>query len=446
MDVKVSVIMPSLNVKKYIEEAVRSVMGQTLGQIEIICIDAGSTDGTWEILTHLAKQDERIVLRRSEKKSYGYQVNMGMDMARGEYIAVLETDDYVSSKMYECLYQAAVEQDCDYVKGDCLAYWTKENGERFFFTKRNFAQNDLYDKVIQPGNYIRIATEDWYLWTGIYKKEFLKQNQIRLSETSGAAFQDIGFIYKTTVCAKRAVYLKSTNYRYCMDREEASSNSGKGLQYSYQEFSRLLETLPIVEEQNPNASQCLYCRMAKSFVCSYEESRKKNAVIGDEERKKYYQWFKEKLTDGKKRNQITSTNIQIGIWRKLEKLLLSEESYLETSRQWEDAIQKKLGKPGEFPVVVFGCGFYGYRAYGWMRECGYTIWAFMDNNNVLWGNRINEKVIEPPEKIAMWQKQGILLKYLVANELHCDEIQDQLLGMGVKREDIGIYRDGVLLV
>ena len=80
MEIKVSVIMPSLNVKDYIEEAVRSALCQTLREIEVICIDAGSDDGTWDILASLAKTDGRVVLRHSDVKSYGYQVNLGIDM------------------------------------------------------------------------------------------------------------------------------------------------------------------------------------------------------------------------------------------------------------------------------------------------------------------------------------------------------------------------------
>ena len=105
MEIKVSVILPSLNVKDYIEEAVRSVMEQTLKEIEILCIDAGSEDGTWEILSRLAETDDRIVLCHSDVKSYGYQVNMGIDMANGRYIAILETDDYADAPMYERLYE-----------------------------------------------------------------------------------------------------------------------------------------------------------------------------------------------------------------------------------------------------------------------------------------------------------------------------------------------------
>ena len=79
---KISVIMPSLNVGNYIEQCIKSVLDQTLTDFEIICIDAGSTDGTVEILQKYAKEDSRIQIINTDKKSYGYQVNLGISKAR----------------------------------------------------------------------------------------------------------------------------------------------------------------------------------------------------------------------------------------------------------------------------------------------------------------------------------------------------------------------------
>ena len=104
-EIAVSIIMPSLNVANYIEECLASAVNQTLKEIEIICIDAGSTDGTAEIIERYAEKDKRIRLIKTEFKSYGAQVNLGIRLARGYYIAILETDDYVSCDMYENLYK-----------------------------------------------------------------------------------------------------------------------------------------------------------------------------------------------------------------------------------------------------------------------------------------------------------------------------------------------------
>ena len=84
MDFKISIILPSLNVVDYISECIESVLTQTLSEIEIICVDAASSDGTYETLEKYAKQDSRIKLLHSEKKSYGKQVNMGLSIAEGK--------------------------------------------------------------------------------------------------------------------------------------------------------------------------------------------------------------------------------------------------------------------------------------------------------------------------------------------------------------------------
>ena len=121
---KVSIVMPSLNVEKYIRQCMESVLKQTLEDIEIICVDAGSTDGTLEILEEYAHTDPRIQLMHSDKKSYGYQVNLGFDIACGEYLGIIETDDYADLEMFEVLYHIAKENDLDVVKSGFYYYYS----------------------------------------------------------------------------------------------------------------------------------------------------------------------------------------------------------------------------------------------------------------------------------------------------------------------------------
>ena len=94
---QISVILPSLNVVNYIDECLESVKKQTCSRIEMICVDAGSNDGTYEYLIKMSKNDKRIKVIRSEKKSYGYQLNLGIKQAKGKYIAIVETDDLIES-------------------------------------------------------------------------------------------------------------------------------------------------------------------------------------------------------------------------------------------------------------------------------------------------------------------------------------------------------------
>ena len=103
MNKKVSVILPSLNAADSIEKCLQSILNQTLKEIEILCVDAGSTDGTCELLEKYAEADPRIRIVHSEQKSYGYQVNLGIELSQGKYIGIVESDDYIEKDMYEIL-------------------------------------------------------------------------------------------------------------------------------------------------------------------------------------------------------------------------------------------------------------------------------------------------------------------------------------------------------
>ena len=233
---KVSIIMPSLNVVEYIDECIQSVINQTLKEIEIICIDAGSTDGTWEKLCSYADNKENIVpvrLIHSDVKSYGYQVNMGIKVAKGEYIAIVETDDYVSLDMYETLYAIAERTNADVVKADYDYFYTQADKRRIFqhigLWEKDKSQ---YNHLINPSRMIYIYDTDYNIWKGIYNKEFLKKNDIWLNESQGAAYQDIGFVQQVLACAQKVYYLDRSLYRYRIDRDTSSTNSLHGLQYS----------------------------------------------------------------------------------------------------------------------------------------------------------------------------------------------------------------------
>lgn len=435
MAIKVSVILPSLNVRDYIEEAVRSAMKQTLKEIEILCIDAGSEDGTWEILSGLAAVDERIQVQHSDVKSYGYQVNMGISMAQGEYIAILETDDYADDHMYEKLYNEAVLFDCDYVKSDYMIYNTQSDGKRKFLRRNVLQMADLYGKVIEPVKYSVVAVDDNYLWNGIYKKEFLTKNEIWLAQTPGAAYQDIGFVYQTSLYAKKALYIKESCYRYCTDREGASANSGKGLLYAYQEYFRLYQWLQ--EENTEDQKLCaFYNRMAKSFIYCCEGMEEGKTKIDKEKQSEYYAWFQQMLKEAIRTGLVDHTVFHPKVWDKLEMLLVSESYYKEKCREHKKIIKDAMGKPGEYPIIIFGSGHYGCEACRWLESQSYSVACFIDNNCVLWGTMVNNILVSSP---VQTKKQFAIAKYLIANEKYSADMKEQLLKMGVEEKDICIY-------
>ena len=148
---KVSIIIPTYNVENYLRECMESVTRQTLKDIEIICINDGSTDGSLQILKEYANKDSRIVLVDKKNEGYGVGMNIGLDKATGEYIGIVEPDDFVPLNMYEDLYNAAKENDLDFVKADFYRFTRdSENGNMELIYNHLDATGENYNQVINP--------------------------------------------------------------------------------------------------------------------------------------------------------------------------------------------------------------------------------------------------------------------------------------------------------
>lgn len=244
----ISVIMPSYNVKKYIRTCMESVLSQTLQDMEILIIDAGSEDGTLEVLQEYADRDDRICLVHSEKKSYGYQVNIGIQMARGKYIGIVETDDFIEPDMYGTLYVWARKNDADYVRG--LGAFYREVAEGMAAERPircPIKDEAMFGKMLNPQEYPEFVYSDRFLWLGLYRAGFAKS--IRLNETPGAAYQDIGFMLQVHSKAKKAVYVNRTIYHYRLDNAAASAYDERAFRFLTQENSykeTFLQSLPVV--------------------------------------------------------------------------------------------------------------------------------------------------------------------------------------------------------
>ena len=125
--VKVSIVVPIYNVENYLDECLNSIANQTLKEIEIICVDDGSKDDSLNIAKKWQRKDKRFIVITKENSGYGNTMNVGIDAAHGEYLGIVESDDYVDKHMFEVLYSAAVNNDLDVVKSDYVTFKTRKN-------------------------------------------------------------------------------------------------------------------------------------------------------------------------------------------------------------------------------------------------------------------------------------------------------------------------------
>ena len=143
--------MPSLNVGDYMEQCLSSVLNQSLKDIEVICVDAGSTDQTLDIIKKHQIIDKRIKIIHSDKKSYGHQVNLGLKEAKGIYISIIETDDYIDENMFKDLYESSKDNTIDIIKAiipkstkiHVSCDGTKICAKRMFITNKQI-KNEIY--------------------------------------------------------------------------------------------------------------------------------------------------------------------------------------------------------------------------------------------------------------------------------------------------------------
>lgn len=220
---KVSIVVPSLNSIAYIHECIDSILNQTLKDIEIICVDAGSSDGTLEVLREYERKDSRLKVIVSSKKSYGYQMNLGIKEARGEYLGIVESDDYIKENMYERLYEIAKKYDCEVVKSDYCRF-AYGNVEYVGVIKPHFKKYNLYNALLDP----RIDFDNIFRGTiginqiGIYQLDLFQINQIALNETPGASYQDNGLWFQIFAFAKSAYFLNEAFYMLRRDNPNSS--------------------------------------------------------------------------------------------------------------------------------------------------------------------------------------------------------------------------------
>ena len=223
---KVSVLMPSLNVGPFIRECIQSVVDQTLQDIQIICIDAGSTDGTLEVLQEFAAKDSRITLLHSDKKSYGYQMNLGLAQAKGEYIGIVETDDIASLNQFERMYELAKANQVDLLKTDYKKF-TGVGEESSCQVVHCCGNPVLYNKVVNPVEASAVVTFSPNP-SSLFRTEFLRAHDIKFNETPGASYQDVGFYLQTHLLAKKILCCDEAFYWYRIDNASSSiNNSGK---------------------------------------------------------------------------------------------------------------------------------------------------------------------------------------------------------------------------
>ena len=213
--------MPIYNVESYLDQALSSVRNQTLRNIEIICVNDGSTDGSPDIIRAHAAEDARIIVIDKPNGGYGSAMNCGLEAARGEWVAILEPDDWYDEGMLKDMvqYAATFDEPIDIVRAPYWSIWKSGNSiER----RVPCSYKGLVKPKSQPFTFEEAAGAELLahhpsIWSALYRRAFLEEHGIRFPEIPGAGWADNPFLVETLCQARAIAYLDKAYYNY---REE----------------------------------------------------------------------------------------------------------------------------------------------------------------------------------------------------------------------------------
>lgn len=283
--VKVSVVIPIYNVEKYLPQCLDSVCGQKMKEIEIICVDDGSTDGSLKVIQRYQSRDKRIKCISKKNSGYGNTMNKGFDAAEGEYIAIVESDDYIEPDTCEFLYHIAKQFDLDLVKSDYYTFYGDTKKSEYI---RTCTELSYYNILIGEEKDPPIFDFRMNTWTGLYKTEFIRKNGIRHNETPGASYQDNGFWFQTISLANRLMFVNRAFYHYRQDNPNSSINSKEKIYCMCDEYDFIYKFM----KDNPD--------IHKKYLAPYMKKRFYNCMttyerVGNENKLLFLQRFSSDL-------------------------------------------------------------------------------------------------------------------------------------------------------
>ena len=236
-----TVLVPIYNASPYLRQALDSLAHQTLRDLEILCINDGSTDDSLAIIKSYQASDPRFRLLDKPNTGYGDSMNQGIKLARGRYIGILEPDDWLELDAFSRLTQLAEWHRAEVVKANYFKEFATTSSIASKTTSttvpapqppkttKTLKTSEIRPrdtgKLIDPRHDRRVFTFAPAVWSAIYRRDFLLDHHLEFLPTPGASYQDLGFSFKVWTLARRVVLTDAAYYHYRLDNANSSVHS-----------------------------------------------------------------------------------------------------------------------------------------------------------------------------------------------------------------------------
>lgn len=238
-NIVISIVVPVYNVEIYLDKCIKSIVGQSYRNLEIILVDDGSTDNSLNICNFWIDKDERIKIIHKKNGGLSSARNAGIDIATGDYIAFVDSDDYIDNEFVAKLLNKMLETDSDIV---CCGYYEIINGERNISNKKLICGE--YTKKEALEMLIKWDIQD-YAWNKLYRRSLFEN--IRYPE--GRNYEDMATTYKIFLKANKVTVIGEKLYNYLI-RKGSISNTDNNKRY----IKDMRDTIEIYNERIGNIS------------------------------------------------------------------------------------------------------------------------------------------------------------------------------------------------
>lgn len=218
----VSIVIPVYKVEKYLRQCLDSVLAQTLRDIEIVIVDDGSPDGCPAIVDEYAAKDSRIVAVHQANGGYGKAVNAGIARARGKYVGIVESDDYIEPDMYERLVEIAERTGADLTRCTFSVFDGKQDSLWSEVEELNRRDGEVIDPHEELGYFLYHSAP----WCYLYRRELFEE--VKLSESKGASYQDVTLVGEALLMTRSVAVVGRPLLHYRMENGQGSSCTGGG--------------------------------------------------------------------------------------------------------------------------------------------------------------------------------------------------------------------------
>ncbi len=248
--IKVSIVVPVYNVEQYLRTCLDSLTGQTLKDIEIICVNDGSTDDSLNILKEYADKDSRIVIINQENQGISGARNSAIKIAKGEYIGFVDSDDWVDLNFFKPLYDAAVQNNCDIAAGGIA--WNRTEGE-LDFVDISFKHSKVYTETADKYKITKVAKAA-YVWNKIYKRDLFEK--LKLEFEPGRCYEDMMFSHRILHESGRLVTVPNVFYHYRLNPLSTVNTDSPQKRLDFK--SEVLKTIDYVIKNKINVNLAKY--------------------------------------------------------------------------------------------------------------------------------------------------------------------------------------------